>query len=366
MAILTIIENEPILPAAWNAPAAVRRAASTPRRFAALAMLVAMFLLAISTPNAQADSITLRPFVHAEGSKPLVLAQVAEIVGPEAAKLAAVEVGTVSAGGSIQIADVRAVLEKCGLANMGRIRLAGAACEVRGALPAAAAVPSPAPTAASKAAGETVRTHVPARLAEFLGVRVEALRLTFEPADAALLDTALANATLSIQPTGSGDRVPLAVRLYDRDRIVASGSVRVGVLVRREALIAKSPIARGASISEDLFTREERWLPPSIEPATDATVGLVARSRIGGGEIIARSDIESPVIVKRGELVTVDCISGGFMVRSTARAMEQGREGQVIAFQSPMSKNTFRARMSKPGQAVMVLGGSDPAAETGN
>lgn len=361
MAILIVIPNEPIRPAAWNVAsdhASVRR---TPRRIAALLTLLGLMFVAILAPRTATaqDSITLRPVVRVEDGKPLTLAAVADIAGAEASKLAAVALGSYVRGTSIGIDDVRAALEKSGLANMGRIRLAGASCEVRSSLPTAAPQASAAPTPLPSPATDTVRSHIPARIAEFLGVGVRDIQLTFEPGDAALLDAPLDSLTLSIQPTGSGDRIPLAVRLYDRDRLVAGGSVRVGVLVRRATFVARNPIVRGTSVTDDLFTREDRWLPPSVEPAGDSAIGQVARARIGGGEVIARADLESPIIVKRGELVTVDCISGGFMVRSTARATEPGREGQVISFQSLNSKNTFRARMSKPGQAVMVLDGSD-------
>jgi flagella basal body P-ring formation protein FlgA len=60
-------------------------------------------------------------------------------------------------------------------------------------------------------------------------------------------------------------------------------------------------------------------------------------------------------VVRRGELVTVHCVSGGIVVKAKARARAEARQDEVIELQMDGSKKTFRARIVGPGRAVVNL-----------
>ena len=62
----------------------------------------------------------------------------------------------------------------------------------------------------------------------------------------------------------------------------------------------------------------------------------------------------------------MDCVSGGFVVTGSGRAMEAGREGQVITLQAIKSKHTFRARIVSAGRAVTVTGEPPGAGRPGD
>jgi flagella basal body P-ring formation protein FlgA len=103
--------------------------------------------------------------------------------------------------------------------------------------------------------------------------------------------------------------------------------------------------------------REQRWLSPSMAAAGEGAIGQVVRGRIGAGEVVLGRDVEPPMVARRGDVVSVDCLAGGLVVRTTARATENGREGEVITLQALNSKRTFRARMDGPGRAVLLADG---------
>lgn len=346
------------------------------RRLAAIALLAAVYAVAAFWPHeaygqlggqtggqaggpvAQAseqDIVRLRPLVVVDAGTTLTIGQVADLHGPRASTLADVALGAATPGRVVRLEDVRRAIESSGRVSLGLLRVQGTACEVRSATPAptqnARTPEGPAPIREG-----SIGAAIPTRLADLLGVHPADVRVTFEGSDGALLATPVGEGVLTIAPQGEGERISLSVRLYRGDAIVASGSVRARVEVRRRVLVARGVLARGDVVTAESVVEEQRHLPLDAVPAGDEAIGMTVRSRIGAGEIVRTRDVESPIVVRRGDLIGVDCVSGGFVVRATARAMEVGREGQVITLQALNSKHTFRARVARPGLAVVVVG----------
>jgi flagella basal body P-ring formation protein FlgA len=321
-----------------------------------LLALIAL-LLAATTARAQ-STIALKPWAKAAPGAPVRLADIADLDGPEAQALAQVVVATsqdLARSPRIDLSQVRRAAETQARVNLGRISFSGSACMVRVVAPETAVAPSDSPTTAPPRA-DAVRHHVAARIAQFLGVDDADLRLTFED-NAELLGRSASGRTVAVQPAALSDRMPVNVRVYRGDVLEAEGLVRVGVLVRRQVLIARDALARADSIDMERVDQQEQWLGPSIIPARrEQVLGAVARTRIEPGRIILARDVEAPIVIARGDLVSIDCISGSVVVSTSARAKEPGREGDVIQFQSLTSKKTFAARVSGRGRAILVAG----------
>lgn len=336
---------------------------TSPRRLAlvpALAGLVVFAILSSSKARAEGDVISLRPSVTIDASRQLTLGDVAETSGDEAQKAAGVVVSgdKVTDGTRIDIPAIRRALELERSVNLGRIRLTGNVCVVRigaAAPPAGVVQVRPGGSVVVTPGVESVRDRITRHLADLFDIDDADLRLAFDDNDAPLLSRAIGAGTVSIQPQGSGDRVPLAIRVYEGDRLVVSGSIRVGVEVRRAVLVASRPIARGDIVDADSTTRDQQWMPASATPANpEEAMGQLARGPVRAGEVIGKRDIEPPIVVKRGDTVSVDCVCGGVVVRASLRAMESGREGDVIQFKAlTSSKTVIRARVSGPGVAVI-------------
>lgn len=340
------------------------------RRLVLLGLLAALAVLSARRAMAQDDVIRVRPQLTLDAARPLVLRDIAEVSGPEATKAADVVVSTdkVYDGLRLDVPAIRRALELEKSVNLGRIRLTGAACVVR--VGAAAAATNGGgkdePMPAAPAGAETVRDRIGAYLASLFEVGEDDLRLTYDEADGAVLGRATGTRIVSIQPQGNGDRLPLTVRLYEGDVLVMSGSVRVGVEVRRRVLVASRPLARGDVVSEEGATIDTQWMSASATPANpEQALGQVTRSPVRAGEVIGVRDVEAPVIVKKGDLVAVDCICGGVVVRATLRAMEPGREGDVIQLRPLTGKSNIRARVAGPGEAVINAPGGLPGVALG-
>jgi len=304
------------------------------------------------------DSIALRAWARIEERRAVTLADVAELRGDAAVGLGGLVVGEAGAT-RVDLAAVRRALEGRVGTNLGRLTLSGSACAVRvGAAMSTVAPAAGGATAPAGAALETVRTRVAAKIAEVVGVEAAGLRLAFDEGAAgrALLGMGVAGRTVVVQPAGAGERMPLSVRVYEGDRLLASGTVRVGVLVRREVVVARRDLTRGAAFDAERVGAETRWVEPGVSPAAMADVlAATARGRVDAGGVIETRHIETPLAVKKGDLVAVDCLSGSVAVRRTARARAAGREGDVIEVQTLESRKSFRARVSGPGTAVLVV-----------
>jgi hypothetical protein len=66
--------------------------------------------------------------------------------------------------------------------------------------------------------------------------------------------------------------------------------------------------------------------------------------------------VQAPLAARRGDLVTVHCLSGGVTVRLRARAQGDIRDGETGEFRADGAKKTCPARMDGAGRAVMVMG----------
>ena len=104
--------------------------------------------------------------------------------------------------------------------------------------------------------------------------------------------------------------------------------------------------------------------PAPVESIEEAT-GSVVRRRLAAGTMLRVNELESPVLIERGDLITIHCISGGIVVKTKARARTAGRDGEMIELMMDGSRKSFRARVVGPGRAVMNLDAVDQTEERG-
>lgn len=327
-----------------------------------LSLIVSLVALLASADFARSQStIELRSTVKAATDAPITLATVAILSGSDAETLGNIELAG-PAGGSgqrvITVQDVRRAIDEHGKVNWGRIMLRGSRCTVLTAAPPAKSV-----SAAKKAElppkpvdPNSVRAAVSERICRIVQAEPANLRLSYAPEDDEFLNESLIGRTLEIKPTASSDKLPLALTIYEKDRVVGSRSIRVGVLVSKTVVIAATAKTRGDTIDRNDVTTDEQWIGPNVKAASpEQVIGAAAQNKIATGQIIGVTDVAPAVIVAKGEQVSVSCISGSVVLTTKARAMSSGRIGEVIQFQALDDKRTFPARMSGRGRAVVAV-----------
>jgi flagella basal body P-ring formation protein FlgA len=75
-------------------------------------------------------------------------------------------------------------------------------------------------------------------------------------------------------------------------------------------------------------------------------IGQQAIGAIVEGQVFDRADVRAPLLVRRGDAVTVYARSAGVQVRTTARAQEEGSRGDLITVESMLNRQRFFARVT--------------------
>ena len=118
-------------------------------------------------------------------------------------------------------------------------------------------------------------------------------------------------------------------------------------------------IARGDTITAadvDWVRLPESQVRGEIILAENALVGMSARRALSPDRPVRSFDVEPPVVVERGELVSLVYQVGALTLSAQARALENGGQGQFIRFVNLQSNRTVEAWVEGPGRAS-VLGG---------
>lgn len=328
--------------------------------------LLAVVALASGARSAEdgAIRVTMRSTARVVDGSPVTLGDIAGVEGDAAERLRALVVLEVADGdeGWVEIdgEHVRSLLRAHGVRG-GTLELRGGSCAVlamRATTPAAREA-SVETLAASEQTQEdlrgTVRERVEMAIAESLGVGRGDVRLRFDARDGDVLGEMVGDRALVARAAGMGDRVPVSLTVYEGDRVVESRVIRVGVEVQREVLVAARDLARGDALDGQSVRIEQRWLAPTVRPAAlRGDADRVCTRGVRAGRVIEEHEVTMPIVVRRGDLVSIHCVSGSLVVEmQRMRARGDGRVGELIEFESS-DRSRVVARVDAPGRAVII------------
>ncbi len=324
---------------------------------------------------AAAGEIQLKGAASVAHDQPITLGDVATLKGADAQALAGIVLRTQSTEHSddtglvhISMRYVREILDEEQV-NWGKLAISGDDCvvRVRGAKPRTHAVQKgaeqdqpydrgdPAPVLIDER--PTVRNLVAKTLARHYDVRLTDLKILYRESDQDFLDRVEWHRRVEIRPTASGRSgvTPIRIRFYEDERIVDDRAIRVTAEVRKTAVLLATDVRRGETISERHVRVQDRWLSPGSHTmdSIDEVVGQKVRSKLHAGALLHPEDLEPPVLIRRGELVNVKCLSGSIVLSARARAMADGAEGELIELRLDGSKKSFLGRVDARGRAIV-------------
>jgi flagella basal body P-ring formation protein FlgA len=140
---------------------------------------------------------------------------------------------------------------------------------------------------------------------------------------------------------------------------VTSERVRVTGRVRRmlDMPVLTRPLAPGETIAardiETIALPADR-LNQAFVVAAAELIGKTPKRSIRPGEPIRPSDIQTPIVIRRGELVTVVFQSATLLLTAQAKALEDGAQGQAIRVSNTRSGKTLDATVSSPGTVTLL------------
>lgn len=119
------------------------------------------------------------------------------------------------------------------------------------------------------------------------------------------------------------------------------------------------PIQRGETIAEsDLAWQNQRIASLNRNSVTDAKslVGLAAKRPLRSGQPLLVSDVERPLVVAKGALVTISYEVPGLSLSDQGRALEPGAIGDTISVLNPGSHKTLFATVISPDRVRLEPG----------
>jgi len=126
-------------------------------------------------------------------------------------------------------------------------------------------------------------------------------------------------------------------------------AVRADVSVREPVVVTAAGLSRGSVIRDaDVQLASASSVSETSDAAhtLDDVVGKEATRAIPAGTVLQASMLRAPLVVRRGEVITVYSRSAGVRVRTTARARDDGGLGELIAVESISDrKKVYSARV---------------------
>jgi flagella basal body P-ring formation protein FlgA len=119
-------------------------------------------------------------------------------------------------------------------------------------------------------------------------------------------------------------------------------------------------IARGEVLGESDLTFAEvsgAALPSSTVTKFDALKGMQTRRLLRAGESLRPDDVRRPVVVTKGQTVTMSFSAPGIELAAMGRAMSEGGVGDTVTVQNPVSFRMVAATVTGPG----AVRAADPA-----
>ncbi len=188
------------------------------------------------------------------------------------------------------------------------------------------------------AAEEAVRT----RLADTPGqVRAEA-----EALDSRLLLPACDVPLAATVPARSQDSARLTAEVSCTGMRPWRLFVPVRVSVRRVVVVTALPLERGKTLTPDDVILAERDLAAvagGYLTRIEAASGQVLRRAVPAGAALSPALLEAPLLIRRGQPVTLQARTGALMVQAPGLARGDGALGQVIEVQNASSKKIIQA-----------------------
>jgi flagella basal body P-ring formation protein FlgA len=289
---------------------------------------------------------------------------------------------------SITLPEIKMILQQAG-ANLGTLNFVGSAtCSVNRSdvgvekseslekwIEAKTANPSPALVTTPKSApaildekpevnvqSQTLRQLLKDDLATRLHLKPADMQFSFKPLDDAVLDLSSELFQFHIDPFRVKNLGPVA---WDVTVVSGNSNKKVHITGNARAwqtqTVLTRPVAYQQVITADDL-EEQRTLVENLDSdplvAKDNAVNQQASRDLKPGTVLTGKMLDPVQLVKAGQLILVDAKSGGVVITSTVRAIENGTFGQAIKVKNDATKETLVVTITGPQRAELRTGGN--------
>jgi flagellar basal body P-ring formation protein FlgA len=124
--------------------------------------------------------------------------------------------------------------------------------------------------------------------------------------------------------------------------------------------VASRMLERGSIIdSADIDQADATpWTNRLIVRRSQYIVGRELKRPLNAGEAFRISDLKSPTLIKRGQVVTLLVSNGGLQIAASGRAMQDGSVGDFIRAQNTTSRTIVEGEVASNGMIKVELVGA--------
>lgn len=137
--------------------------------------------------------------------------------------------------------------------------------------------------------------------------------------------------------------------------VLAAGSAFAGTV---RIVVPAHDIARGETIGEaDLTfaTVDGAALMSGVPTRIDEIKGMQTRRMLAAGQPFRADDVRRPIVITKGQTVTMQFVAPGVELTAMGRAMSEGGVGDTVTIQNPVSYRMIAGTVVAPG-AVRATG----------
>jgi flagella basal body P-ring formation protein FlgA len=120
--------------------------------------------------------------------------------------------------------------------------------------------------------------------------------------------------------------------------------------------VATAPVAANETLTNAQVALERRDISGIADPITNPQeiVGQNSRRMLRPGDILRSGQLSSPILVKRGDAVTMVARRDGIEVSVAGEALDAGAQGAIVRVRNPGSGQVMRMRVAGPGTVEPV------------
>ncbi len=144
----------------------------------------------------------------------------------------------------------------------------------------------------------------------------------------------------------------------------ANGNTEVSLSAKvtriQPVVVVVRPLERGEMVrATDVELRQQEGNSHRLAITSLATaVGMEARRALQSGTILQEGHLSAPLLVERGETVTVFARTAGITVRTFAIAKQNGAQGELVQVETLDGDEKFKARVSGRRQLEVLATGA--------
>lgn len=153
-----------------------------------------------------------------------------------------------------------------------------------------------------------------------------------------------------------GGNIPVAITFYLNGRKAQEIHFQAQIEIYAWVVVAKNYLPKHQVIKESdvhLSYRNITKYPADVLSEIKEVVGKRTSLHINAWEVLRKSMVEVPPVVKRGDLVTLLAENEGFRITTIGEVKEEGRQGEIVKVLNISSRKEIFGRVLD-GQTVQV------------